>query len=311
MKLKHKNLLGLKDYAREEIEFILEQAQTFKEINYRPIKKVPALRGKTVVNLFFEPSTRTKTSFEIAGKRLSADVVNFSASQSSLTKGETLGDTARNIEAMKPDLLVLRSSSAGVPEMLARLISTPVINAGDGFHEHPTQALLDLFTVREKKGKIEGLKIAIVGDIRHSRVARSNIYGFSKLGAEVVVVGPPTMIPPGIEKLGCKVSYDLDQVIPEMDVIMMLRIQLERGSARFFPSLREYSRLYGLNEKRLSQAKKDVLIMHPGPVNRGVELSPEVADGPYSVILEQVENGVAVRMALLYLFCGGVDEALT
>ena len=311
MKLKHKNLLGLKDYAREEIEFILEQAQTFKEINYRPIKKVPALRGKTVVNLFFEPSTRTKTSFEIAGKRLSADVVNFSASQSSLTKGETLGDTARNIEAMKPDLLVLRSSSAGVPEMLARLISTPVINAGDGFHEHPTQALLDLFTVREKKGKIEGLKIAIVGDIRHSRVARSNIYGFSKLGAEVVVVGPPTMIPPGIEKLGCKVSYDLDQVIPEMDVIMMLRIQLERGSARFFPSLREYSRLYGLNEKRLSRAKKDVLIMHPGPVNRGVELSPEVADGPYSVILEQVENGVAVRMALLYLFCGGVDEALT
>ena len=311
MKLKHKNLLGLKDYAREEIEFILEQAQTFKEINYRPIKKVPALRGKTVVNLFFEPSTRTKTSFEIAGKRLSADVVNFSASQSSLTKGETLGDTARNIEAMKPDLLVLRSSSAGVPEMLARLISTPVINAGDGFHEHPTQALLDLFTVREKKGEIEGLKIAIVGDIRHSRVARSNIYGFSKLGAEVVVVGPPTMIPPGIEKLGCKVSYDLDQVIPEMDVIMMLRIQLERGSARFFPSLREYSRLYGLNEKRLSRAKKDVLIMHPGPVNRGVELSPEAADGPYSVILEQVGNGVAVRMALLYLFCGGVDEALT
>ena len=311
MKLKHKNLLGLKDYAREEIEFILEQAQTFKEINYRPIKKVPALRGKTVVNLFFEPSTRTRTSFEIAGKRLSADVVNFSASQSSLTKGETLGDTARNIEAMKPDLLVVRSSSAGVPEMLARLISTPVINAGDGFHEHPTQALLDLFTVREKKGKIEGLKIAIVGDIRHSRVARSNIYGFSKLGAEVVVVGPPTMIPPGIEKLGCKVSYDLDQVIPEMDVIMMLRIQLERGSARFFPSLREYSRLYGLNEKRLSRAKKDVLIMHPGPVNRGVELSPEAADGPYSVILEQVENGVAVRMALLYLFCGGVDEALT
>jgi len=311
MKLKHKNLLGLKDYAREEIEFILEQAQTFKEINYRPIKKVPALRGKTVVNLFFEPSTRTKTSFEIAGKRLSADVVNFSASQSSLTKGETLGDTARNIEAMKPDLLVLRSSSAGVPEMLARLISTPVINAGDGFHEHPTQALLDLFTVREKKGEIEGLKIAIVGDIRHSRVARSNIYGFSKLGAEVVVVGPPTMIPPGIEKLGCKVSYDLDQVIPEMDVIMMLRIQLERGSARFFPSLREYSRLYGLNEKRLSRAKKDVLIMHPGPVNRGVELSPETADGPYSVILEQVENGVAVRIALLYLFCGGVDEALT
>ena len=311
MKLKHKNLLGLKDYAREEIEFILEQAQTFKEINYRPIKKVPALRGKTVVNLFFEPSTRTRTSFEIAGKRLSADVVNFSASQSSLTKGETLADTARNIEAMKPDLLVVRSSSAGVPEMLARLISTPVINAGDGFHEHPTQALLDLFTVQEKKGKIEELKIAIVGDIRHSRVARSNIYGFSKLGAEVVVVGPPTMIPPGIEKLGCKVSYDLDLVIPEMDVIMMLRIQLERGSARFFPSLREYSRLYGLNEKRLSRAKKDVLIMHPGPVNRGVELSPEVADGPYSVILEQVENGVAVRMALLYLFCGGVDEALT
>ena len=311
MKLKHKNLLGLKDFSAEEIKFILEQAQTFKEINYRPIKKVPALRGKTIINLFFEPSTRTRTSFEIAGKRLSADVVNFSASQSSLVKGETLGDTAKNLEAMKPDLLVVRSASAGVPEMLSKLVSIPIINAGDGFHEHPTQALLDLFTVQEKKGKIEGLKIAIVGDIRHSRVARSNIYGFSKLGADVVVIGPKTMIPPGIENLGCRVCYDFDEVIGELDVIMMLRIQLERGSARFFPSIREYCQLYGLNLARLKKAKKDVLIMHPGPVNRGVEIAPEVADGRFSVILEQVENGVAVRMALLYLFCGGADENLS
>lgn len=309
MKLSVKSLLGLRDLSREEIEFILGQSESFKEINYRPIKKVPTLRGKTIINLFFEPSTRTKTSFEIAGKRLSADVVNFSASQSSITKGETLADTAKNLEAMKPDLLVVRAQASGVPELLSRLVSTPIINAGDGFHEHPTQGLLDLFTVREHKRKIEGLKIAIVGDIRHSRVARSDIYGFSKLGASVTVVGPATMIPPGIEELGCQVSYHIEPVIPESDVIMMLRIQMERGSGKFFPSQREYSRFYGMSLSKLANAKKDVLIMHPGPVNRGVELSPEVADGPFSVILDQVENGVAVRMALLYLFSGGQDVA--
>ena len=310
MKLSIKNLLGLKDLSSGEIEFILDQAESFKEISYRPVKKVPTLRGKTIINLFFEPSTRTKTSFEIAGKRLSADVVNFSPSSSSLTKGESLSDTARNLEAMKPDLLVVRASASGVPEMLSRLVSVPIINAGDGFHEHPTQGLLDLFTVREKKKKIKGLKVAIVGDIRHSRVARSNIYGFSKLGAGVMVVGPPTMIPPGVEELGCEVKYHLEEVISEVDVIMMLRIQMERGSGKFFPSSREYSKFYGLNMKKLEKAKKEVLIMHPGPVNRGVEISPEVADGPYSVILDQVENGLAVRMALIYLLCGGQNETV-
>jgi len=309
-KLTIKNLLGLKDLTAGEIEFILDQAESLKEISYRPVKKVPTLRGKTIINLFFEPSTRTKTSFEIAGKRLSADVVNFSPSSSSLSKGETLADTARNLEAMKPDLLIVRANASGVPEMLSRLVSVPIINAGDGFHEHPTQALLDLFTVREKKKKIKGLKLAIVGDIRHSRVARSNIYGFSKLGAEVTVVGPPTMIPPGIEALGCKVKYHIEEVIPEADVLMMLRIQMERGSGKFFPSSREYSKFYGLNMKKLEKAKKEVLIMHPGPVNRGVEIAPEVADGPYSVILDQVENGLAVRMALIYLLCGGQNEAV-
>jgi len=309
VKLSVSSLLGLKDLSSEEILFMLEQAESFKEINYRPIKKVPTLRGKTVINLFFEPSTRTRTSFEIAGKRLSADMINFSSGSSSVTKGETLSDTARNLEAMKPDLLIVRAQASGVPELLSRMVATPIINAGDGFHEHPTQGLLDLFTVRERKKKIEGLKIAIVGDIRHSRVARSDIYGFSKLGAEVFVVGPATMIPPGIEELGCKAAYHLEPLVPEMDVIMMLRIQMERGSGKFFPSTREYSKFYGLSLKKLADAKKDVLIMHPGPVNRGVEISPEVADGPFSVILDQVENGVAVRMALLYLFCGGPDAA--
>ena len=309
MKLSVNSLLGLRDLSREEIEFMLDQTSSFKEINYRPIKKVPTLRGKTVINLFFEPSTRTKTSFEIAGKRLSADVVNFSASQSSLTKGETLSDTAKNLEAMKPDLLVVRAQGSGVPELLSRMVATPIINAGDGCHEHPTQGLLDLFTVREHKQSLDGLRVAIVGDIRHSRVARSDIYGFSKLGAEVTVAGPATMIPPGVEELGCNVAYHLEPLIPDMDVIIMLRIQMERGSGKFFPSSREYSKFFGLSLKKLENAKKDVLIMHPGPVNRGVELSPEVADGPFSVILNQVENGVAVRMALLYLFCGGTDAA--
>jgi aspartate carbamoyltransferase catalytic subunit len=263
------------------------------------------------VNLFFESSTRTRTSFEIAGKRLSADVVNFSASVSALSKGETLTDTARNIEAMRPDILVIRHSAAGAAHMLSRLLKTPIINAGDGSHEHPTQSLLDMFTVRERKKKIDGLKVVIVGDIYHSRVARSNIYGFTKMGAEVWVAGPPTMIPPGIEDMGARVSYNVPEAVRDADVIMMLRIQMERGSGTMFPGLREYSIRYGLNQERMKKMKPNVLVMHPGPINRGVEISPEVADGRLSVILDQVESGVAVRMALLYLFCGGgtsIDE---
>ncbi len=311
MALKIKSLLGLRDVDREDIELILDTAESFKEVSRREIKKVPTLRGKTQVNLFFEPSTRTRTSFEIAGKRLSADVVNFSSSTSSLTKGETLTDTARNIEAMRPDILVIRHSAAGATYMLSQLIETPIINAGDGSHEHPTQSLLDMFTVRERKRRIKGLKVVIVGDITHSRVARSNIYGFSKMGAEVWVAGPPTMIPPGIEDMGTRVSYDVPEVIRDADVIMMLRIQLERGSDTLFPGLREYSIRYGLNMERMKKVKPDILVMHPGPINRGVEVSPEVADGRFSIILDQVESGVAVRMALLYLLCGGgagIDE---
>jgi aspartate carbamoyltransferase catalytic subunit len=308
MALLVKHMLGLEQVEREDIETILDTAASLQEISYRPVKKVPTLRGKTQVNLFFEPSTRTRTSFEIAGKRLSADVVNFTASASSLSKGETLADTARNLWAMRPDILVVRHSAAGAPHLLAKLLDTPIINAGDGAHEHPTQALLDLFTVREKKRKIGGLKVVIAGDIAHSRVARSNIYGFSKMGAEVWVVGPPTLIPPGIERMGARVSYRLEQAIPDADVIMMLRIQLERGAGSLFPSLREYAIRFGLNSARMRLCKPDVLVMHPGPINRGVEISPEVADGPYSVILDQVEAGVAVRMALLYLLCAGAEH---
>jgi aspartate carbamoyltransferase catalytic subunit len=311
MALKIKSLLGLRDVAREDIELILDTAESFKEVSRREIKKVPTLRGKTQVNLFFEPSTRTRTSFEIAGKRLSADVVNFSSTTSSLTKGETLTDTARNIEAMRPDILVIRHSAAGAAYMLSQLLETPIINAGDGSHEHPTQSLLDMFTVRERKKTIKGLKVVIIGDITHSRVARSNIYGFSKMGAEVWVAGPPTMIPPGIEEMGARVSHDVSEVIRDADVIMMLRIQLERGSGTLFPGLREYSIRYGLNMERMRKIKPDILVMHPGPINRGVEISPEVADGRLSIILDQVESGVAVRMALLYLLCGGgagIDE---
>jgi aspartate carbamoyltransferase catalytic subunit len=292
-----------------EIELILDTAESFKEVSTREIKKVPTLRGKTVINLFFEPSTRTRTSFEIAAKRLSADTINISTSSSSVTKGETLIDTAKNLEAMNPDCIVIRHSSSGAPHLLARLMRVPVINAGDGAHEHPTQALLDLFTVREKKGKITGLKVAIVGDILHSRVARSNIHGFIKMGAEVHLAGPRTMMPAGIERMGIHWHGSLLELIPDADVIMMLRIQLERQGGGFFPTLREYSRLFGLNLEVLKAAKPDVLIMHPGPMNRGVEISPEVADGPYSVILDQVTNGVAVRMALLYLLVGGEREA--
>ncbi len=308
MQFRKKDLLGIKQLEPEEINLILETSETFKEISTRPIKKVPTLRGRTVVHLFYEPSTRTRTSFEIAAKRLSADTFNISASTSSIVKGETLLDTARNLEAMNPDVIVLRHSAAGAPHLLARHVQAAVINAGDGMHEHPTQALLDLLTIKDKKGTIAGQTVAIIGDIAHSRVARSNIWALTKMGARVLVAGPTTMIPHDLDKLGVEVSYRPEDVIPKADVIMMLRIQLERQGQMLLPSLREYARVFGLNEEKLSQAKPDVLIMHPGPINRGVEISPAVADGPYSVILDQVNNGVAVRMALLYLLIGGEKD---
>lgn len=308
MQFRKKDLLGIKQLEPEEINLILETAETFKEISTRPIKKVPTLRGRTVVHLFYEPSTRTRTSFEIAAKRLSADTFNISASTSSIVKGETLLDTARNIEAMNPDVIVLRHSAAGAPHLLAKNVQASVINAGDGMHEHPTQALLDLLTIKDKKGTISGQTVAIIGDIAHSRVARSNVWALTKMGARVLVAGPTTMIPHDLDKLGVEVFYRPEDVIPKADVIMMLRIQLERQGQMLLPSLREYARVFGLNEKKLSQAKPDVLIMHPGPINRGVEISPAVADGPYSVILDQVSNGVAVRMALLYLLIGGEKD---
>ncbi|MES0350529.1 MAG: aspartate carbamoyltransferase catalytic subunit [Desulfobacteria bacterium] len=300
-----KDVLDMESLSVEEIEAILDTAETLKEISTRPIKKVPTLRGKTVVHFFYEPSTRTKISFEIAAKRLSADTVSISASTSSIVKGETLVDTAKNLEAMNPDAIVIRHSAAGAPHLLARLVEASVINAGDGMHAHPTQALLDMMTVREKKGRLAGLKIAIIGDIAHSRVARSNIVGFNKTGAEVILAGPPTMIPMGVETLGAHVTYHVDEAIKDADVVMVLRIQKERQQSFVFPSEREYAQCYGLTEKRLVGAKEDVLIMHPGPINRGVEIAPEVAEGPYSVILDQVTNGVAIRMALLYLLLGG------
>ena len=289
----------------EEIELILDTAESLKEISTRAIKKVPTLRGKTVVHFFYEPSTRTRTSFEIAAKRLSADTVSLSASTSSMVKGETLIDTARNLEAMNPDAVILRHNAAGAPHMIARLVQASVVNAGDGMHAHPTQALLDMMTVREKKGRLSGLRIAIVGDIAHSRVARSNTVGFVKMGAHVVLAGPPTMIPKGVETLGAPVTYHIQEAVKGADVIMVLRIQKERQRPFLFPSEREYAQCYGLTTERLQGAKDDVLIMHPGPINRGVEIAPEVADGPYSVILEQVANGVALRMAILYLLLGG------
>lgn len=307
MKLKSKDLLGIKDLAKEEIELVLDTAESFKEVSARAIKKVPTLRGRTIVNLFLEPSTRTRTSFELAGKRLSADVVNFSAKASSLVKGESLKDTAKTLEAMNADLVVMRHSAAGAAHFLAQITHLSVVNAGDGAHEHPTQALLDLFTIRERVKNVEGLKVAIVGDIAHSRVARSNIFALTKMGVEVILVGPPTLMPLEVEDLGVKVSYSLDDAILDVDVIYLLRLQLERQSESLFPSLREYSNLFGLNRERLSRAKKDVLVMHPGPMNRGVEISSEVADLPQAVITEQVANGVAVRMAVLYLLLGGAE----
>lgn len=305
MSFNRHHLLGMNGLTAQEIETILITAESLKEISFRDIKKVPTLRGKTVVNFFHEPSTRTRTSFEIAAKRLSADTVSLSAGTSSLVKGETLIDTAKNLEAMNPDVVVLRHSMAGAPHLLSKCIRASIINAGDGMHEHPTQALLDLMTIREKKGTIRGLEVAIIGDLAHSRVARSDIIGLTAMGARVLAAGPPTMIPPQLDAWGVEVHYRLDEVIPRADVIMMLRVQRERQQEMLFPSLREYSRFFGLNPDHLEKAKKDVIIMHPGPVNRGVELHPDVADGPFSVILDQVTNGVAVRMALLYLLLGG------
>ena len=304
MSLKRKDLLSLASLTAEEILLILETSESFKEVSGREIKKVPALRGKTVVNLFFEPSTRTRTSFELAAKRLSADVINFSPSTSSMVKGETLLDTARNIESMQADLIILRHSSSGAAERLANGVQSSVINAGDGWHEHPTQALLDLFTIKERKKEIQGLKVAIVGDIAHSRVARSNIYGLTKLGAEVRVVAPPTMLPLYMEKFGVQVFFNLDEALVGIDVIIMLRLQLERGGMALFPSIREYARLYSLTQERMQLAHRDVMVMHPGPLNRGVEISPDVADSSAAVILDQVANGVAVRMGLMYLLSG-------
>jgi aspartate carbamoyltransferase catalytic subunit len=310
MKLLRKDILGIKDLSVEEINLILDTADSFLEVSTREIKKVPALRGKSIINLFYEASTRTRTSFEIAGKRMSADTVNISASTSSVVKGETLIDTARNLEAMNPDVIVIRHSAAGAPHILARLLKPSIINAGDGAHEHPTQALLDMLTIRSKKGKIAGLKVAIVGDITHSRVARSNIYGLTKMGASVALAGPATMLPRHVEKMSVDVFRHIDEAIRDADIIMMLRIQTEREHQNIFPSLREYAAYFSLNTRNIRMAKDDVLVMHPGPINRGVEISPDIADGPYSIILDQVTNGVAVRMALLYLLAGGSHELL-
>jgi aspartate carbamoyltransferase catalytic subunit len=305
MELRRKDLLGIADFSPEEINLILDTAASLKEISTRPIKKVPTLRGRTVVTLFYEPSTRTRMSFEIAAKRLSADTVNLTVSASSAVKGETLADTAANLEAMQPDLLIIRHMASGAPHFLARRLKCGVINAGDGLHEHPTQALLDLLTVREAKGRLDGLKVAIIGDIAHSRVARSNIHGFTKMGSEVIVAGPATLLPPHLESLGVKVCHSLEEAVTGADVIMMLRLQLERMEQMFFSTLREYSAQFGLAPRHLALARKDVIVMHPGPMNRGVEISPEVADGPHSVILQQVTNGVAVRMAVMLLLIGG------
>ncbi|MFO7578559.1 MAG: aspartate carbamoyltransferase catalytic subunit [Pelovirga sp.] len=300
-----KHILTIKELSAADITFILDTAESFKEINTRQIKKVPVLRGKTIVNLFFEASTRTRTSFEIAGKRLSADTINISASSSSVVKGETLEDTAKNIEAMHPDIIVMRHSASGACDYLARRLSCSVINAGDGTHEHPSQALLDAFTIRQHKGRIAGLTVTIAGDITHSRVVRSNIHCLTKLGATVRVAGPRTMLPPGLERLGCEVYSDLRAAITGADCIMMLRIQRERQGKTLIPSTREYARFFGLNQENIKLAKADAIVLHPGPMNRGVEISSVVADGPQNVILDQVENGVAVRMALLHLVAGG------
>ncbi len=309
MKLASPHLLGIEPLSAEEITLILDTAEGFSDIATRAIKKVPTLRGKTVVNFFVEPSTRTRSSFELAEKRLSADSLNFTTSTSSLVKGETLLDTLRNLEAFSPDFIVLRHSEAGAPHFLAKHGRTSIVNAGDGAHEHPTQALLDAFTIRRRKARFTGLKIAIVGDILHSRVARSNVHLLTKMGAEVVLCGPPTLLPRGLTRMGAGVTHRMEEAIEGADVVMMLRIQRERMLAGFFPTLREYATFYGLNAARLKLAAQGAIVMHPGPINRGVEIMGDVADGEASVILEQVRSGVAVRMAVLYLLAGGDREA--
>ncbi|HEY6507809.1 MAG TPA: aspartate carbamoyltransferase catalytic subunit [Vicinamibacterales bacterium] len=306
--LRRKDLLGIEELSAEEITLVLDTAEAMKEIGSRTIKKVPALRGKTVVNLFFEPSTRTRTSFEIAEKRLSADTLNIAIGTSSVVKGETLVDTALTLEAMAPDMIVLRHQSSGAGHLLSRICKSAIINAGDGTHEHPTQALLDAFTIRERKGRLAGLKVAIIGDLVHSRVLRSNLHLLTKMGAETWVCAPPTLVPPEMRRFGVVVTSVVEEAVRDADVVMLLRIQLERMEGAYFSSLREYSTVFGMTEERLRLAKPDVIIMHPGPMTRGVEISSEVADGPYSVILDQVSNGVAVRMAVLYLLAGGADH---
>jgi aspartate carbamoyltransferase catalytic subunit len=304
----HRHLLGIEPLAASDIQVLLDTADGLKEVLDRPIKKVPTLRGKTVVNLFYEPSTRTRSSFEIAEKVLSADSLSIATATSSATKGETLLDTAKNLEAMNPDMIVIRHASSGAPHFLARHCKSAIVNAGDGAHEHPTQALLDALTLRQKKGRLKGLRVAIVGDLLHSRVARSNAWLLKKVGAQAVLCAPPTLVPPGIDALA-PVTHRIDEAIEGADAIMMLRLQLERMTGGFFPTTREYHRRFGLTEERVRLAKKDVVILHPGPMNRGVEIASEVADGPYSVILDQVTNGVAVRMAVLYHLLGGGGEA--
>ncbi len=305
MSLLKKDMLGLKDVSTKEIKLILDTAEPFKDIFSRPIKKLPTLRGKTIISMFYEPSTRTRSSFEMAGKWLSADVINVSVSTSSVVKGESLEDTAQTLQALGADLVIIRHSVSGVPFMFSKILSIGVINAGDGCHEHPTQALLDMYTIKERKKSFKGLKVAIVGDILHSRVARSNIWGLTKLGVEVTVVGPPTLIPPEIEGMNVSVSHNLDEVLEDIDVFNVLRIQRERQKSAFFPSMKEYSRLYGMNGKRLKRVKPDALIMHPGPMNIGLEITREVAMDERACVTDQVTNGVSIRMALLYLLLGG------
>ena len=306
--LRHRHLLGIADLAPDEITLVLDTAEAMKEVGARTIKKVPALRGKTVVNLFFEPSTRTRTSFEIAEKRLSADTLSLAISSSSVVKGETLVDTALNLEAMSPDMIVLRHASSGACHLLSRICRSAIINAGDGTHEHPTQALLDAFTIRARKGRLRGLKVAIIGDLLHSRVLRSNIYLLTKMGADVWVCGPPTLIPAEVRRLGVTASSSVEDTVRDADVVMLLRIQLERMEGAYFPSLREYFQVFGMTKERLALARPDAIVMHPGPMNRGVEIASDVADGSQSVILDQVANGVAVRMAVLYLLAGGTEH---
>jgi aspartate carbamoyltransferase catalytic subunit len=304
----HRHLIDIEPLEPSHIETLLDTAETLSEVLTRPIKKVPTLRGKTIVNLFYEPSTRTRSSFEMAEKALSADTLSIATAASSVLKGETLLDTAHNIEAMQPDMIVMRHSCSGAPNFLSRNCRSSIVNAGDGAHAHPTQALLDAYTMRQKKGSLKGLRVAIIGDIFHSRVARSNLWLLSKMKADVILCGPPTLVPPGIERLA-PYTFRIEEAIEGADVLMLLRIQLERMSGGFFPSLREYHLRFGLTSERMKRAQKDVLIMHPGPMNRGVEIASEVADGPYSVILDQVTNGVAVRMAVLYLLLGGSEVA--